>query len=149
MKLKSITSLIIAFNLCSFLSVSHATELNWLTDIKEAQKQARQENKKILIDFTGSDWCGWCMKLDKEVFSTPEFADYATQNFVLLKVDFPHNTPQDSKQKAANEKVAQQYGPNGFPTIVLLKSSGRVIGKIVDYQSGGPTAYIAKLEALK
>lgn len=89
------------------------------------------------------------MKLDKEVFSTPEFADYAAKNLILLKADFPHNTPQDSKQKTANQKLAQEYGPNGFPTIVLLKNNGRAIGKIVGYQPGGPTAYIAKLEALK
>jgi len=71
-----------------------ATGLQWLTDLPQAQAQARDENKLVLLDFTGSDWCGWCMKLDEDTFSRPEFADYASKNLVLVQLDFPHNKPQ-------------------------------------------------------
>ena len=64
-------------------------EPSWETDYKKAQDQAKAGNKLVLLDFTGSDWCGWCIKLDREVFSKPEFKDYATKNLVLVELDFP------------------------------------------------------------
>src|SRR3954469_19158244 len=64
-------------------------EQDWQTDFKKAQEQAKTDKKLLLVDFTGSDWCGWCIKLNREVFSKPEFKDYATKNLVLLEVDFP------------------------------------------------------------
>ena len=82
------------FNLLSVLVLCGSTlsgrcELQWLTDTKTALEKARQENKAVLLDFTGSDWCGWCMKLKSEVFDQPEFAQFAQANLVLVEVDFP------------------------------------------------------------
>src|SRR5689334_20082390 len=72
----------------------------WGTGLPAAQAQARKENKLVLINFTGSDWCGWCKKLQKEVFSTKEFEQYAKDNVVLVEIDFPDKKPQTKELKA-------------------------------------------------
>ena len=88
-----------------------------------AQQEAKANNKLLLLDFTGSDWCGWCIKLNKEVFSKPEFKDYANKNLVLMEVDFPRGKSQGSDIKKQNEGLAQQYQIEGFPT-ALFRWSG-------------------------
>lgn len=120
----------------------------WLTEMKQAQAQAKSGNKMLLVNFTGSDWCGWCIKLDREVFSRPEFKDYANKNLVLLEVDFPQRKTLAPTQKAQNEQLAQQFGIEGFPTIVVLDGEGKKIGEI-GYTPGGPRAFIAELEKLR
>lgn len=125
---------------------SHSGEALWRTDFPGALKQAQSENKRVLLDFTGSDWCGWCMKFHNEVLSTATFAAYASQNLELVKVDFPHHTPLPPDQQSANDALSRQFGVNGFPTFVLLNSGGRELGRQVGYQPGGPDAFIAELE---
>jgi thioredoxin-related protein len=125
-----------------------ATGTQWLTDLPKAQALARTENKMVLLDFTGSDWCGWCIRLKKEVFSQPEFIAYANKNLVLVEVDFPRQKPQSREQKQANQKLAAQYRVEGYPTIIVLDSNGRKIGES-GYEAGGPKPYIASLEAMK
>ena len=73
----------------SMLLQVRGEELQWLTDVPKAQAQAKSEKKLVMLDFTGSDWCGWCIKLHNEVFSKPEFSEYAKKNLVLVEVDFP------------------------------------------------------------
>lgn len=80
----------------------------WLTDAAKAQAQAKAEKKLVLLDFTGSDWCGWCIKLNKEVFSKPEFAEYAKKNLVLVEVDFPRRKKLSPAQNKANHPKAWQ-----------------------------------------
>jgi len=87
---------------CWSLLRAGAAELDWLTDLQKAQAKAKTENKLVMMDFTGSDWCGWCIKLNKEVFSKPEFADYARKNLVLVEVDFPRYKKQADDVKKAN-----------------------------------------------
>lgn len=125
-----------------------AEELNWLTDAPAAQAQAKKEGKLVMMDFTGSDWCGWCIKLHEEVFSKPEFAEYAKKNLVLVQVDFPHKKPQTEELKKANEALQEKYKIEGYPTIIVLKSDGSKAGDL-GYQPGGPKAFIASLEKLK
>lgn len=120
----------------------------WLTDFKQAQQQAKSDKKLMLVDFTGSDWCGWCIKLDKEVFAKPEFQEYASKNLVLMEVDFPRGKQLSSTEKAQNEQLAQQYGIQGFPTIIVLNGEGKVVGEL-GYTPGGPAAFIAELEKLR
>src|SRR5256885_17104543 len=84
-------------------------DLKWLTDLPKAQEQAKAEKKLVMLDFTGSDWCGWCIKLHKEVFSQPEFSDYAKKNLVLVEVDFPRSKPQSEAQKKANQALQAKY----------------------------------------
>lgn len=125
-----------------------AADANWLTDLPKAQAQAAKENKMVLLDFTGSDWCGWCIKLNKEVFSQPAFINYAKTNLVLVEVDFPAKKKLSAEQKKANDALAKKYNIKGYPTIIVLDSKGQKIGEL-GYQPGGPKAFIAELEKLK
>ena len=135
---------LIAFFTLSLVSLN-AAEAKWLTNYDEAAKQAASEKKTLLIDFTGSDWCGWCIRLDKEVFSQPEFAAYAAKNLVLLKLDFPRKKELPAAEKAQNEKLAKKYKIEGFPTIVVLDSSAKQLGEL-GYEKGGPAIWLAELE---
>lgn len=119
----------------------------WITDFPAALKLAKEENKSVLIDFTGSDWCGWCIKLDKEVFSKPEFEEYAKDNLIRVYLDFPSKKAQTEALAAQNEELASKYGIQGFPTILVLNSDGKPIGK-TGYQRGGPEKYIEHLQEI-
>lgn len=124
----------------------HTTEVVWRTDVPGALKQAQSENKLVLLDFTGSDWCPWCIKFDQDVLSTGKFAAYSGQRLELVKVDFPRRTPLGEEQKQANDALQKRFNVEGFPTYVLLNSSGREIGRQVGYREGGPDAFIAELD---
>ena len=126
-----------------------AADSNWGTELPAALSQAKKDNKMVLMDFTGSDWCGWCKKLDKEVFSTPEFAEYAKKNLVLVEVDFPANKKQTAELKKVNAALKDKYGAEGFPTIVIVSGDGKQLWKQVGYMPGGPKAWIAKLDDAK
>jgi protein disulfide-isomerase len=117
------------------LFTATAAELNWLTDAAKAQAQAKAENKLVLLDFTGSDWCGWCIKLNKEVFNTPEFAEYAKKNLVLVEEDFPRKKKLSDEQKKANEALGKKYGIRGYPTLILLDGSGKKLAEL-SYSDG-------------
>jgi thioredoxin-related protein len=123
-------------------------DTTWLTDFKQAQQKAKADKKLLLLDFTGSDWCGWCIKLKREVFSRPEFQDYATKNLVLMEVDFPRTKAQAENVQQQNMVLAQQYQIEGFPTIVVLNGEGKQVGAL-GYVPGGPEAFIAELEKLR
>ena len=123
-----------------------AADGTWLTSVPQAKTQAQAEKKLVLLDFTGSDWCSWCKKLDKETFSKPEFKSYAKTNLVLVEVDFPSNKPQPDELKAANTALQQQFHVNGYPTLVVMKSDGTVVWTQEGYLEGGPAAMIAKLD---
>ena len=136
--------------LLCLLALGLVAQLNaaeWLTNYDQALAKAKAENKPILIDFTGSDWCGWCIRLKSEVFSKPEFESWAQQNVVLLEVDFPRNKPQNATLRAQNQKLAEAYNIEGFPTLVLLNAQGQEIGR-EGYQRGGPSVMIRRLEKL-
>ena len=127
----------------------NAAENTWLTDLPKAQAQAKSENKIVLLDFTGSDWCGWCIKFHKEVLDTPEFQTYAAKNVVLVELDFPHKKIQADDLKKANAALQTQYDVHSFPTLVVLDKNGKQIGHQVGYTAGGPKAFIAKLEKFR
>jgi thioredoxin-related protein len=113
-----------------------AAELNWITDYDAALAQAKKENKMVFINFTGSDWCGWCKKLDADVLSKPEFKEFAAKNLVMLYVDFPAQKKLSDAQKKANDELKQKYGVRGFPTIVVLNSKGEKVFEKVGYMAG-------------
>lgn len=120
---------------------------NWHVDFEKAKNLAKEENKNILLDFTGSDWCGWCIKLDEEVFDKTAFKDYAKENLVLVEIDFPRSKEQSAETKAQNERLLQQFGVRGFPTIVILNSQGQKIAE-TGYRPGGAANYVAHLKNL-
>ena len=135
------------------LATSALAEGEWLTDFQKAQQDAKAGHKLLVINFTGSDWCGYCVLLDRQVFSRPEFKDYASKNLVLLEVDFPRPGGPRWKSlsdavKKQNEELAAKYEIFGFPTIVVLNGDGKIVGEL-GYMAGGPTAFIAELEKLR
>ena len=121
--------------------------LPWLTDFETARARSQAENKPLFIDFTGSDWCPPCMRLRKEVFSKPEFADFAARKLVLLEVDFPKREPLPPEQQAANEALARQFNIEGFPTIIVVSPSGKILGQL-GFMSGGAPAFLAALKGI-
>jgi protein disulfide-isomerase len=132
----------------ALISVPAAESLGWLTDLPKAQAQAKADNKLVMLDFTGSDWCGWCIKLNNEVFSQPEFVAYAKKNIVPVEVDFPNKKKLSAEQKKANDALAKKYAIKGYPTIIVLNGDGKKVGEL-GYMKGGPKAFIAELEKLK
>src|SRR4026208_350073 len=110
---------------------------SWQTDPGVAQAKAYADNRFVLLNFTGSDWCGWCIRLRDEVFSKPEFENFATRNLVLVEVDFPRRKVLSPAQKQANAALAAKYFVQGYPTIVLLNSKGDKVGEL-GYMQGGP-----------
>ncbi len=126
---------------------SEGEHVSWLTSFAAAKAEAAKRNVPILADFSGSDWCGWCIKLDKEVFSTEAFKKYASQNLVLLLVDFPRMKSQSEEVKKQNNDLAEKLEIQGFPTVVLMDSTGKIIGR-TGYRPGGGDSYVAHLRKL-
>ena len=143
-----IIAILTLFFITSFAeNKDNINDLNWLENLEKAQDIAKEKGIPIFVDFTGSDWCGWCFKLRDEIFSQEEFIQYAKENFVLLKLDFPRNIKQSKETKAYNENLARKYGIRGFPTILLLNSKGDVIAQ-TGYQYGGAAKYVEHLQEL-
>lgn len=128
----------------SFGLWSVAADLSWETNFEKAKQLASKENKQILINFTGSDWCGWCKRLDREVFRKDSFTTFVTKELVLLKVDFPKFTPLPRAQREMNEALARKFGVNGFPAILLVDATGKLLHR-TGYQRGGAERYISHL----
>ena len=142
-------TLAIALGFALLTPVSARADSGWETDLKKAQAQAKSNNKLVFLDFTGSDWCGYCIRLDKEILSKPAFKEYANKNLVLVEIDFPRGKPQSSDVRKQNQELAQQYEVQGFPTIVLLNGNGRTVWRYDGYFPDGPDAFIAELEKAK
>ncbi len=118
----------------------------WPTDYQAALKEAGKSDRAVLVNFTGSDWCGWCLRLAKETFSKPEFAAFAARNLVLLEADFPQGKKQSATVKKQNEELREKFQVEGFPTLVLLDKNGKEIGRHGGYLEGGPAAMVAWIE---
>jgi thioredoxin-related protein len=124
-------------------------QLPWITDFAKAQTLAVREQKLLLMDFTGSDWCQPCKNLKRYLLETREFADYASSNLVLLEVDFPRWTSLPEPQKKANEALQAEYAVEGFPTLILLAPQGKVIGRQAGVQQTKPAELIAWIEDMR
>jgi len=129
------------------VSVSRAGESLWLTDFEEAKKAAAERGVPILVDFTGSDWCGWCIRLKAEVFTQEVFLAYAKENLVLLELDFPMKKELPEALKEQNEALREKFRIRGFPTILLLDAEGEELAR-TGYRRGGPEGYIEHLKEL-
>lgn len=131
------------------LNVFPAFANGWGDNYKEALTTAAKENKKVLLDFTGSDWCGWCIRLKKETFDQPQFKEFADKTLVLVEVDFPQGKTLSPDVKKQNDALQEQFGVQGFPTLVLLDSQGKIIKQNGGYLPGGPKGFIDWVNAAK
>ncbi len=119
--------------------------LNWEEKLEIALTKAQDENKFVLVNFTGSDWCVWCQRLSNEVFSQKEFEIFAQENLILLKIDFPKNIEQSSETKFYNNRLAQEFNVEGFPTIFILDKNGNMRLR-TGYLPGGAPNYVSHLK---
>ena len=138
--------LIFTFLISGFIAQSQ--ELKWHTDVSIATDLSIKENKPMFLFFTGSDWCGWCIRLQKEVLKTPDFASWAKQNVVLVELDYPRSKPQTNEIKQQNAQLQQIFGIQGYPTVhfaTVTETKGKInfnsLGN-TGYVSGGPTAWL-------
>ncbi|MCX7044038.1 MAG: thioredoxin family protein [Candidatus Sumerlaeota bacterium] len=126
----------------------YAAETGWTENLEAAKQQAAKEGKDLLMDFTGSDWCGYCIKLDKEVFSTDEFKKAAPKNFILVKLDFPNDRSKMSKEtQVQNARLRKEYGVSGYPTIYLADATGVPYGVLGGYGGEGAAKWLESLAA--
>ena len=138
----------VAFSL-ALATVAIAQDDAWISDFTKAKAQAKADKKDLLVDFTGSDWCQWCIKLDEEVFSQAAFKTAAPKSFVLVKLDFPHDESRVTAEiKAQNEKLQKELQIGGFPTILLMDAEGRTYAQ-TGYEPGGADKYIEMLAEMK
>lgn len=132
------------------LSVSQAQELKWYTNVKEAATVSKKEKKPLMLFFTGSDWCGWCIRLQNEVLKTAEFSKWAKESVVLVELDYPRRAPQSDEIKKQNNELQQAFGIQGYPTVYFANATVNKEGKVnfeglgsTGYVAGGPAAWLA------
>jgi len=145
--MKKIALGLVAFGWIAF-QVS-AAECEWMTDLAKAQEKAKAENKLVLVDFTGSDWCPPCKALSKNVFSSPEFSEFAKKNLVLVEVDFPRKKEQTEQVKKTNRELAKKHEIDGYPTVLVFDSNGKQLDKKVGYSGASAKDYVAQLQKIK
>ena len=141
--------LVIAFLTLTSMSMQAQEELTWHTDMSKATDISIKENKPMFLFFTGSDWCGWCIRLQKEVFKTPEFIKWAKDNVVLVELDFPRKNNQSEEVKMQNAQLQQQLQVRGYPTVWFVSAAKTAEAKInlnalgsSGYVAGGPKVWI-------
>ncbi len=117
--------------LAAFTAPLLASDIEWKTDLSQALTQAAHEEKKVLILFTGSDWCRPCKELEKHVLSTTEFAQYVQESLILVELDYPQNSKQAAQIARRNAALAEKYQVRGFPTVLILDASGVAQGGFV------------------
>lgn len=129
-------------------SMAFAGTPGWETNWEVAKARAKAENKFILINLTGTDWCGWCIKLEKEVFSQKAFKDFAAANVVMMEADFPKKKELSAELKTQNAALKKQYLLGGYPTVLLLDAEGKKISEDLGELEGGTEGYIKKITEL-
>ncbi|MFQ5729097.1 MAG: thioredoxin family protein [Waddliaceae bacterium] len=119
---------------------NQSSQISWLTNYEEAIELAESTSKPILLFFTGSDWCGWCDKLEKEVFETADFMKETSGKLIFVKLDFPMHTPQDTATTKQNKELQNKFSVRSFPTVVLIDAEERPIG-VTGYRAGDGKQY--------
>jgi len=149
---KLILLLFVSFSLNSF---SQQSSLDWHTDMNKAIEISVKTQKPMLLFFTGSDWCGWCKRLVKEVYDRPEFAKWAKNNVVLVEIDFPRRSKLSEETQKQNRELQQMFGVRGYPTIWFVKPETKNQASVnlsqlgsTGYVAGGPTKWIESAEKI-
>ncbi len=136
-----------------FTSIASATSQGWITNLAKARKKASSEKKDVLINITGSDWCGFCIRLHDRVFSQDLFINEAPKHFVMVEMDFPHGkekkAAQSPKLKKQNTQWKKKLKSRGYPTVFLIDSKGKPYAKKVGYSGENPKEYLAILNKLR
>ena len=145
-KIVLILAALLLFNIGCAEDKASTSNLDWTTNLEQAIELAKKENKGVLVNFTGSDWCRWCFKLRDEVFAQNDFKNYADENLVLVVIDFPRSKFQTNETKMYNQSIAQQFGVQGFPTIVIFNNEGVPVAK-TGYQPGGAANYVNHIKS--
>ena len=138
----------LAVLLLTCISAPGAWASAWTADFPSSLREAKRDGKLVLVAFTGSDWCGWCEKLQSEVLGKAEFRQYASKKLVLVEVDFPHHKAISQSQLAQNQQLAQWLGIRAYPTLVLLDADAWELGR-TGYSPDGASGLIAELERLR
>lgn len=128
-------------------SSSGSGHLSWTTNYQEALQRSKKEGKPVLLFFTGSDWCGWCTRLEREVLHTIEFSETAKDQYIFVEVDFPKRKTIAADLKVQNDQLQSKHGIKSFPTIVLVDGDGNSFAE-TGYKAGGAYAYAAHLSDL-
>lgn len=139
---------VVLMQCCLLCAAESKGAIRWLTNYEEAVKQARSASQPMVLFFTGSDWCGWCNKLDEEVFDTKDFADSAGNKFIFVKLDFPLYSAQDPQLKAQNKQLQQKFDVRSYPTVILFDAQQNQQIGITGYRAGGGKQYGAHLSKM-
>jgi len=137
-----------------FYTAAARAQSPWVTDYKKAQDEAKTNHRLVLLNFTGSDWCGWCTQLDRAILKQQQFMDYASKNLVLVVLDYPRrNGPawkaQSLELKKQNMELAEKFNIEGFPTLVVLSPEGKTVWRYDGYYGGGLAAFLAELDKVR
>ncbi|MFT7352704.1 MAG: protein disulfide-isomerase [Flavobacterium sp.] len=146
--------IVLLFFLLGLTTTQAQETLTWHTNLDKAIAISNEESKPIFMFFTGSDWCGWCIRLQKEVFKTPEFEAWAKENVVLLELDFPRRTIQSDELRIQNGNLQQFFQVAGYPSIWITKAQ-TIDGKtsfekigMTGYLAGGPAPWLANADTI-
>jgi protein disulfide-isomerase len=141
-------NIIFAFLFITISTLNAQDNLVWVTDMRKALDISKKESKPMFLFFTGSDWCGWCIRLQNEVFKTTEFQEWS-QKVVLVELDFPRTKPQIESLKTQNQQLSQLFKVGGFPAVVFVQEGMTENGKInleeigrTGYVAGGPSVWL-------
>jgi thioredoxin-related protein len=130
-------------------AVSARADSAWGTNYKKAQEEAKASNKLVLLNFTGSDWCGYCIQFDRLILSQPQFKDYAAKNLILVEIDFPRQKPQNVETRKQNQELAERYQVEGFPTLIVLNGEGKTVWRFDGFYTAGVAAFLAELDKVR
>lgn len=118
---------------------------NWHSSLSEAQAAGKREKRPILLLFTGSDWCPWSKRLQREVLASTAFTNFARTHLILVEIDFPRLKPIPLEQHHQNLMLAQRFGVTGLPTVILLDSSGEKLTEL-GFSQAGPDSFVARIQ---
>jgi protein disulfide-isomerase len=128
-------------------SAADGAPAGWTVDFGKASARAAAEGRPILVNFTGSDWCVWCLKLRDEVFAQQHFLDFAASSLVLVELDFPRSKELPEGLVAQNRALRERFQVSGYPTVILLNSRGEEIGRL-GYMQGGAKTFVREIRRL-
>jgi thiol:disulfide interchange protein len=143
--MKAITQLALsALGAAALVSTAFATELEgWSTDLEKAFQDAKEQKKSVLVEFTGSDWCPPCIAMRKNVFSKKEFVEKASEDFILVELDFPKKNPELKKK---HQPYAEKYDIEGFPTVILFDADGKEFNRFFASQFPSTEKFLVHLK---